>query len=156
MVRCGIVMVLGPLHTEEKSTESKGGSPTESTQTAELIESGSADNCGTDAKEGWTEVGEKREGESRNIKCLEPQGLGRRVFSPVGKALRIWLKINSLPGNHDSSIPGLNWNMRAKGPLQYKGDKRSPICCCRSRRVNGCHKAQISVIMWLKARWLVK
>ena len=45
------VMALGPLHTEEKSAESKGDSPTESTQTAELIESGSADNCGTDAKE---------------------------------------------------------------------------------------------------------
>ena len=48
------------------------------------------------------------ESESRNIKCLEPQGLGRRFFSPVGKALRIWLKNNYLSGNHDSSIPGLN------------------------------------------------
>jgi len=32
--------------------------------------------------------------------------------------LAIWLKISSLPGNHDSSIPGLNWNRRAKVPLQ--------------------------------------
>ena len=40
--------------------------------------------------------------------------------------------------------------------MWYKGDKCSPICCCRSRRVNGCHKAQISVMMWLKARWPVK
>ena len=42
----------------------------------------------------------------------------RRFFSPVGKALAIWLKISYLPGNHDSSIPGLNWNRRAKVPVQ--------------------------------------
>ena len=24
--------------------------------------------------------------------------------------------------------------------IWYNGDKCSPICCCRSRRVNGCHK----------------
>ena len=34
--------------------------------------------------------------------------------------MAIWLKISSLPGNHDSSIPGLNWNRRAKVPLQVQ------------------------------------
>jgi len=37
--------------------------------------------------------------------------------------LAIWLKISSLPGNHDSSIPGLNWNRRAKVPLHTSGSK---------------------------------
>jgi len=37
-----------------------------------------------------------------------------------------------------------------------KEDKCSPICCCKSRRVNGCHKQSSDLChMWLKARWLV-
>jgi len=45
------VMALGH-YMRQKSTESKGGSPTESTQTAEVIESGSANNCGQTRKKG--------------------------------------------------------------------------------------------------------
>ena len=108
------VMALGPLHTG-KSGESKGSSPTESTQTAEIIENGK-EKLRNKARRVVRSRG-RLEGESRNIKCLDPQGLGRRFFSPVGKALRIWLKNYSLPGNHDSSIPGLNWNSRAEVPL---------------------------------------
>ena len=36
---------------------------------------------------------------------------------------RIWLKNYSLPGNHDSSIPGLNWNRQAKVPLHKPKEK---------------------------------
>ena len=91
------VMALGPLHTG-KSGESKGSSPTESTQTAEIIENGK-EKLRNKARRVVRSRG-RLEGESRNIKCLDPQGLGRRFFSPVGKALRIWLKNYSLPGNH--------------------------------------------------------
>jgi len=44
-------MALGPLHTE-KSTESKRDSPAESTQTAEIIESGSEETAGQTQKKG--------------------------------------------------------------------------------------------------------
>jgi len=43
--------------TYRKSTESKGDSPAESTQTAEIIEKWQGENCGT-KQEGWNEVGE--------------------------------------------------------------------------------------------------
>jgi len=105
--------------------------------------------AGQTRKKGWTEVGKKREGESRNIKCLEPQGLGKGFFSPVGKALRIWLKNNSLPGNHDSSIPGLNWNRRAKVPLQpvYRSSFRKTSHELRKRLIcsTQCHRTTFSL-----------
>ena len=109
-------MALGH-YMREKSTESKGVSPAESTQTAETIESGSAGTAGKTRK-GGQKQGKKPKGESRNKYCLDPHGLDRRFFGPVGKAFAIWLKISSLPGNRDSSIPGLKWNRRAKVPLQ--------------------------------------
>ena len=43
--------------TYRKSTESKGDSLAESTQTAEIIEKWQGENCGT-KQEGWNEVGE--------------------------------------------------------------------------------------------------
>jgi len=46
----------------EKSTESKGDSPAESTQTAETIESGSAGKT----RKGGQKQGKKPKGESRN------------------------------------------------------------------------------------------
>ena len=62
--------------------------------------------------QGWFPRG-KHSDSGNNRKC------------PVGKALAIWLKISSLPGNHDSSIPGLNWNRRAKVPLQEREEHLS-------------------------------
>ena len=58
------VMALGH-YMREKSTESKGDSPAESTQTAETIESGSADTAGKTRK-GGQKQGKKPKGESRN------------------------------------------------------------------------------------------
>ena len=58
------VMALGH-YMREKSTESKGDSPAESTQTAETIESGSAGTAGKTRK-GGQKQGKKPKGESRN------------------------------------------------------------------------------------------
>ena len=49
----------------EKSTESKGDSPAESTQTAETIESGGSGTAGKTRK-GGQKQGKKPKGESRN------------------------------------------------------------------------------------------
>ena len=58
------VMALGH-YMREKSTESKGDSLAESTQTAETIESGSAGTAGKTRK-GGQKQGKKPKGESRN------------------------------------------------------------------------------------------
>ena len=58
------VMALGH-YMREKSTESQGDSPAESTQTAETIESGSAGTA-RKMRKGGQKQGKKPKGESRN------------------------------------------------------------------------------------------
>ena len=70
-----LVMALGH-YMREKSTESKGDSAAESTQTAETIESGSAGTAGKTRKEGWTEAGEEAEG--RKSKQIMPRSARTR------------------------------------------------------------------------------
>ena len=83
------VMALGPLHAG-KSGWVQGFFPD-----GKHPDSGSNRNSREKLRNQARRVVRSRgrlEGESRNIKCLDPQGLERRFFSPVGKALRIWLK----------------------------------------------------------------